>query len=110
MAKSATNTDPIVGGFKHGHRSPKRLKDIAPDDVDVESSGSSDAVDSDVEMSPSKPGKLQDGKKPKKPKKRDGWIWLESLTRAQPLSNEKLAAYKKESKWHCTFMESSAVY
>ncbi|KAJ7144583.1 hypothetical protein C8R44DRAFT_865490 [Mycena epipterygia] len=94
---AGTQTLKRSGGFKHGHRSPKRLKDIAPDDVDVESSGSSDAVDSDVEMSPSKPEKLQDGKKPKKPKKRDGWIWLESLTRAQPLSNEKLAAYKKES-------------
>ncbi|KAJ7793634.1 hypothetical protein B0H14DRAFT_3497849 [Mycena olivaceomarginata] len=30
-------------------------------------------------------------------KKADGWIWLESLTRGQALSDEKLAAYKKES-------------
>ncbi|KAJ7479034.1 hypothetical protein FB451DRAFT_1450747 [Mycena latifolia] len=97
---SGTQTLKRSGGFKRGHCSPKRLKDIAPDDVDVESSGSSDAADSDMEMSPSKPARLKDGtrpRKPKKPKKRNGWIWLESLTRAQPLSDEKLVAYKKES-------------
>jgi hypothetical protein len=40
----------------------------------------------------------QQGKKPKKkPKKSDGWIWLESMTRGQTLGEAKLAAYKEES-------------
>ncbi|KAJ7116995.1 hypothetical protein C8R44DRAFT_738863 [Mycena epipterygia] len=96
---AGTQTLKRSGGFKHNHRSPKRLKDIAPDDVNVESSAS-DAEDSDVEMSPSKQKNVAKTKKTKtkpKPKKRDGWIWLESLTRKQPLGDAKLVVYKKES-------------
>jgi hypothetical protein len=88
------------GGFKHNRRSQKRLKDIAPDDVDVQSAPSSDAEDNDVVMSPSKRGRRK-VEKGKSKKKRDGWIWLESLMRGQGQSDEKLAAYKKESKWQC---------
>ncbi|KAJ6604884.1 hypothetical protein B0H10DRAFT_2229366 [Mycena sp. CBHHK59/15] len=89
------------GGFKHGQHSPKRLKDIAPDDVNVESVALSEAEDSDLEMSPSKQGKRklgkERGKKAKSNKKRDGWIWLESMTQGQSMSDAKLAEYKKES-------------
>ncbi|KAJ6568128.1 hypothetical protein B0H10DRAFT_1965119 [Mycena sp. CBHHK59/15] len=91
------------GGFKNSHRSPKHLKDIVPDDVNVESlsSASSEAEESDVEMSPSKQGKQTGGKvrgkKTKSKKKPDGWIWLESMTQVQNLSDAKLAEYKKES-------------
>jgi hypothetical protein len=92
------------GGFQHNRRSQKRLKDIAPDDVDVQSAPS-DAEDDDLEMSPSKQGRWKGGKesvkKGKSKKKRDGWIWLESLMRGQGQSDEKLAAYKKESKCQC---------
>ncbi|KAJ6607244.1 hypothetical protein B0H10DRAFT_1956402 [Mycena sp. CBHHK59/15] len=67
-------------GFKHSQCTPKHLKDIAPDDVDVESSSSaSEAEDSDLEMSPSKQPKGG------------------SMTRGQSLGNAKLAEYKKES-------------
>ncbi|KAJ7026891.1 hypothetical protein C8F04DRAFT_1296032 [Mycena alexandri] len=89
-------------GFKHGQRTPKRLRDIAPDNVEV---GLSEAEESDPEMSPSKGGRTEEettGKKGKKgkgkgKKKGDGWIWMENLMRGQPQSEEKLAAYKMES-------------
>ncbi|KAJ6608937.1 hypothetical protein B0H10DRAFT_2226429 [Mycena sp. CBHHK59/15] len=69
-------------GYKQSPRTPKHLRDIAPDDVER------------GEMSPSKRGKKRKAKRP------DGWIWLESLTRGQKLGNdEKLAAYKKEMQW-----------
>ncbi|KAJ6632041.1 hypothetical protein B0H10DRAFT_1937760 [Mycena sp. CBHHK59/15] len=87
-------------GFTKSQRTPKRLKDIAADDVVVESVSASEAEDSDLEMSPSaKRGKqAQRGKKgKKKSKKSDGWIWLESMTRGQTLGEAKLAAYKEES-------------
>jgi hypothetical protein len=71
--------------------------------VNVELSGS-DAEDSDAEMSPSKQKNVAKTKKTK-PKKRDGWIWLESLTRKQPLGDAKLVAYKKESWWHSFFWQ-----
>ncbi|KAJ7131454.1 hypothetical protein C8R44DRAFT_731675 [Mycena epipterygia] len=54
-------------------------------------------------MSPSKGGRAEEGttgkkgKKGKAKKKGDGWIWMENLMRGQPQSEEKLAAYKKES-------------
>ncbi|KAJ7266425.1 hypothetical protein B0H12DRAFT_1230205 [Mycena haematopus] len=96
------------GGFRDSHRSPtKRLKEMVPDNVNVESlsSPSSEAEQSDLEMSPSKQGKQTgakaQGKKTKAKKKSknkpDGWIWLENMTRGQKLSDEKLAEYKKES-------------
>ncbi|KAJ7020500.1 hypothetical protein C8F04DRAFT_1274964 [Mycena alexandri] len=85
-------------GFKRGgQRTPKRLRDIAPDNVEV---GLSEAEESDPEMSPSKVGRAEErttGKKGKGKKKGDGWIWMENLMRGQPQSEEKLAAYKKES-------------
>jgi hypothetical protein len=83
-------------GFKKSQRAPKRLRDIAPENVVVESSAS-EAEDSDGEASPLK---AQRAKKPrgKKVKKSDGWIWLESVTRSQVLGEEKLAEYKRESK------------
>jgi hypothetical protein len=87
-------------GFTKSVRTPKRLKDIVPEDVVVEASAS-EVEDSDLEMSPSKPTTRQRGKqrgKQKKAKKSDGWIWLESLTRGQKLGDDKLAAYKMESK------------
>jgi hypothetical protein len=102
--KSPTNAELYSGGFKHSQRSPKRLKDIAPDNVEVESAASSDAEDGALEISLSKRGTRKAGKERAKKgnsKKADGWIWLESLTRGQALSDEKLAAYKKESKWQC---------
>ncbi|KAJ7830551.1 hypothetical protein B0H14DRAFT_3714972 [Mycena olivaceomarginata] len=98
--KSPTNAELYSGGFKHSQRSPKRLKDIAPDNVEVESAASSDAEDGALEISLSKRGTRKAGKERAKKgnsKKADGWIWLESLTRGQALSDEKLAAYKKES-------------
>ncbi|KAJ7827691.1 hypothetical protein B0H13DRAFT_2373694 [Mycena leptocephala] len=98
---AGTQTLKRSGGFKHNQRSSKRLKDITPDDVDVQSAPSSDADDPDLERSPSKrgtgKGKKDSVKKGKSKKKQDGWIWLESLMRGQGQSDEKLAAYKKES-------------
>ncbi|KAJ7811708.1 hypothetical protein B0H13DRAFT_2383723 [Mycena leptocephala] len=86
------------GGLQHNRRSKKRLRDIAPEDVDVHSAPSSDAEADYLETSPSKRGRRKAGKESvKKGKKRDGWIWLESLMRGQGQSDEKLAAYKKES-------------
>ncbi|KAJ6623198.1 hypothetical protein B0H10DRAFT_1944174 [Mycena sp. CBHHK59/15] len=90
-------------GFTNSQRTPKRLKDIAPDDVNVEASSSSEAEESNAEMSPTKAGKQKAGKERKSKKKPDGWIWLESMTRGQKLSDGKLAEYKKESdrvQWH----------
>ncbi|KAJ7027260.1 hypothetical protein C8F04DRAFT_1189696 [Mycena alexandri] len=76
------------------NRAPKRLKDIIPDDVNVNSpSSSSEAEESDTEMSPTKVGK----KKKTSKKKPDGWIWLQNMTRGQKLSDGKLAEYKEES-------------
>ncbi|KAJ7912475.1 hypothetical protein B0H13DRAFT_2476143 [Mycena leptocephala] len=77
---AGTQTLKRSGGFQHNRRSQKHLKDIAPDDVDVQSEGV---------------------KKGKSKKKRDGWIWLESLMRRQGQSDEKLAAYKKERQADC---------
>ncbi|KAF8146804.1 hypothetical protein K438DRAFT_2091821 [Mycena galopus ATCC 62051] len=90
------------GGFKNSHRSPKHLKEIVPDDVNVDLllSASSEGEESNVEMSPSKQGKKTRGKargKKMKSKKPDGWIWLEGMTQGQNLSDAKLAEYKKES-------------
>ncbi|KAJ7505107.1 hypothetical protein B0H11DRAFT_1980282 [Mycena galericulata] len=92
-------------GFTKSGRPPKRLRDIAPDDVKVGSSSSeAEDSDSDVDMSPStkqkqkkkqKPAKNQRGKK--KEKKTDGWIWLESLTRHRDLGDDKMLEYKRES-------------
>ncbi|KAJ6619029.1 hypothetical protein B0H10DRAFT_2217097 [Mycena sp. CBHHK59/15] len=86
-------------GWSRSQRLPKHLKDIAPDDVIVESSSSSsEAEDSDVALSPSKGwGKPGRKKKKKKAKKSDGWIWMETLTWGQSLDDAKLAEYKKES-------------
>ncbi|KAJ7855353.1 hypothetical protein B0H13DRAFT_2357972 [Mycena leptocephala] len=96
---AGTQTLKRSGGFQHNQRSQKRLKDIAPDNVDVQSAPSSDAEDNDLEMSPSKQGRRKGGKesvkKGKSKKKQDGWIWLESLMRGQGQSDEKLAAYKQ---------------
>ncbi|KAJ7701060.1 hypothetical protein B0H16DRAFT_1483666 [Mycena metata] len=76
-------------GFKHGQRSPKRFKDIAPDTV------SSDGEDSDLDLPHSKA--LSQQKKVKTAKKADGWIWLQGLTRAQSMNGDKLAAYRSEN-------------
>ncbi|KAJ7450135.1 hypothetical protein FB451DRAFT_1410483 [Mycena latifolia] len=86
-------------GFTKSQRTPKRLKDITPDDVVVESSSASEAEDSDLEMSPSTKGARANGSRrgKKKGKKSDGWIWLEGMTRGQTLGDEKLAEYKMES-------------
>ncbi|KAJ7738918.1 hypothetical protein B0H14DRAFT_2638388 [Mycena olivaceomarginata] len=69
--------------FRRNPRTPKRLRDIAPEGVGVESS----AEESGAEMSPSKGGKAPEGKKGKTKgrgeKKPDGWIWMESLMRGQ---------------------------
>ncbi|KAJ7020760.1 hypothetical protein C8F04DRAFT_285410 [Mycena alexandri] len=89
-------------GFTRVQRTPKRLRDIAPDNVEVELS---EAEGSDPGMSPSKGGRVEAGtegtpRKKKKGKgkgKSDGWIWMENVMRGQPESEEKLAAYKKES-------------
>ncbi|KAJ7733848.1 hypothetical protein DFH07DRAFT_967815 [Mycena maculata] len=87
-------------GFTKSARAPKRLKDIAPDDVEVESPPS-EAEDSDsgVDMSPSAKQKQKQAKKQrgKKKEKTDGWIWLESLTRGRNLGADKMAEYKTES-------------
>ncbi|KAJ7732899.1 hypothetical protein DFH07DRAFT_990489 [Mycena maculata] len=88
-------------GFKRSQRAPKRLKDITPDDVVVESLAS-EAEDSNLDMSPSKQGKQQrgkqKGKQKEKKKKLDGWIWLERVTRGQNLGDDtKLAEYKRQS-------------
>jgi hypothetical protein len=50
-------------------RAPKRLKDIIPDDVAVDCPVSSGAKDSDLDMSPSEPGKLGRAQGERKKKK-----------------------------------------
>ncbi|KAJ7216991.1 hypothetical protein GGX14DRAFT_561505 [Mycena pura] len=61
-------------GFKKSQRTPKRMKDIAPDDVVVEgASSASEAEESDLELFPSKGQKLG--------------------------NDEKLAEYQKEMQW-----------
>ncbi|KAJ7924690.1 hypothetical protein B0H13DRAFT_2315206 [Mycena leptocephala] len=109
---AGTQTLKRSGGFKHNQHGSKRLKDITPDDVDVQSAPLSDADDPDLERSPSKrgteKGKKDSVKKGKLKKKRGSWIWLESLMQGQGQSNEKLAAYKKESdrvQWFCAEAE-----
>ncbi|KAJ7094851.1 hypothetical protein C8R44DRAFT_890278 [Mycena epipterygia] len=59
----------------------KCLKDIVPDDVNVDSPSLSEAEDSDLEMSPSKPAKqgAKQGRK-NKGKWADSWIWPDDLT------------------------------
>ncbi|KAJ7237069.1 hypothetical protein C8J57DRAFT_1728061 [Mycena rebaudengoi] len=81
-------------GFKKSSRAPKRFKDIIiPDDVVVDMS---EAEESDIEKTPTgTPSKPQPRKK--KPKKSDGWIWLEKVTRGHIVSDDKLADYKTES-------------
>ncbi|KAJ7121070.1 hypothetical protein C8R44DRAFT_877380 [Mycena epipterygia] len=85
-------------GFTKSSREPKRLKDIAPDNVVVESS---EAEDSDTEMSPSKKAKRHGKQKQKqKQKKSDGWIWewFEQVTRARYVGdNKKLVEYRRET-------------
>ncbi|KAJ7033251.1 hypothetical protein C8F04DRAFT_957865 [Mycena alexandri] len=49
-------------------------------------------------------------KKGKSKRKADGWIWLESLTRGQALSDEKLAAYKRESEQVQWFRAEAEMY
>ncbi|KAJ7046076.1 hypothetical protein C8F04DRAFT_1248344 [Mycena alexandri] len=94
-------------GFKQGQRTLKRLKDIAPDDVEVVSSEGSDSE----QGSPSKPGGQGKGvKKGKSKKKPDGWIWLESLMRGQAVSDEKVAAYKAESEQVQWFRVEAEMY
>ncbi|KAJ6614049.1 hypothetical protein B0H10DRAFT_2436175 [Mycena sp. CBHHK59/15] len=87
--------------FKHGQRSQKRFKDIAPDAV------SSEGEDSGLELphskSPSQP-------KAKKAKKADGWIRLQGLTRAQSMSGDKLAAYSSESERVQWFRAEAEMY
>ncbi|KAJ7209327.1 hypothetical protein GGX14DRAFT_566513 [Mycena pura] len=86
-------------GYSRSQRAPKRLKDIAPDDVVVEGALSSEAEESDVEMSPSKQGKLRRKSGKRKAKKDDGWIWkwLERGTRAGSGDDGRLEEYKRES-------------
>ncbi|KAJ7696136.1 hypothetical protein B0H16DRAFT_1706433 [Mycena metata] len=98
-------------GFKRVPRTPKRLRDIAPGDVEVQSPESS----SDSEQgSPSKPGGQGKGMGRKKgePKKKkvDGWIWLEHLTKGQTLNDEKLGAYKAESERVQWFRAEAEMY
>ncbi|KAJ7802968.1 hypothetical protein B0H13DRAFT_2389291 [Mycena leptocephala] len=94
---AGTQTLKRSGGFKHNQRSPKHLKDIAPEDVDVLSAPSSDAEDNDLEKAPSKPGRQKGEKKGKsKQTKRDGWIWMESLMRGQATGDEKLARTRRK--------------
>ncbi|KAF8175408.1 hypothetical protein K438DRAFT_1771034 [Mycena galopus ATCC 62051] len=79
---------------------PKRLKDLAPEDVVVKSSGS-ETEGSNLEVSPSKKGNQQPGKqcgkKKVKVKRSDGWIWLDRITSGQKLGEGKLVEYKEES-------------
>lgn len=90
----------VLTGFTKSQRTPKRLRDIAPDDV--EAPLSSEAEDSDGGMSPSKPGRARGGKpKKRKAKKADGWIWrwFERVTTGDSGNNETLEEYKRESKF-----------
>ncbi|KAJ7798247.1 hypothetical protein B0H14DRAFT_3492721 [Mycena olivaceomarginata] len=101
---TGTQTLKRAGGVVKSPRAPKRLKDIIPDDVAVDCPVSSGAEDSDLDMSPSEPGKLGrargERKKKKggegKKKRGDGWIWLESVSRGVT-GEGKLAEYKRES-------------
>ncbi|KAJ6568008.1 hypothetical protein DFH09DRAFT_1363193 [Mycena vulgaris] len=72
----------------------KRADDVAVDGLLLLLS--SEAEDSDLEMSPSKRAGCRQGVK-KKGKKGDGWIWLENVTRGQKLGEGQLANYKQES-------------
>ncbi|KAK6971737.1 CxC2 domain-containing protein [Favolaschia claudopus] len=79
----------------HSPRKTKRLKDIAPENVQVD--GLASEAEGSDEVLPSANGKAPQNRKKKK-KKQDGWIWLEYATRGQKLGDEgKLADYKKES-------------
>ncbi|KAJ7771912.1 hypothetical protein B0H14DRAFT_3509043 [Mycena olivaceomarginata] len=104
---TGTQTLKRAGGVVKSPRAPKRLKDIIPDDVAVDCPVSSGAEDSDLDMSPSEPGKLGrargERKKKKggegKKKRGDGWIWLESVSRGVtgegnwPSTSEKVIAF-----------------
>ncbi|KAJ7016232.1 hypothetical protein C8F04DRAFT_1282112 [Mycena alexandri] len=85
-------------GPTHQGRNAKRLKDlkdILPDNVDMESpSSSSEAEESDPEMAATTTRKKKQKSTKKKP---DGWIWLQSMTRGQKLGDGKLKDYKEES-------------
>ncbi|KAJ7148146.1 hypothetical protein C8R43DRAFT_1129293 [Mycena crocata] len=82
-------------GISHSPRKPKRLKEMVPEDVVVESSAS-EAEESDEEIAPSKKGKLT--RRKAKKSKRDGWIWMDGLAnKAQSLGSVELAKYKEES-------------
>ncbi|KAJ7101149.1 hypothetical protein C8R44DRAFT_888107 [Mycena epipterygia] len=99
---AGTQTLRRAGGLLKSPRKRKRLRDLIPEGVVGDEPSSSEAEDSDQEMSPSKrakPGpkaKEQGGKK-KKGKGGEGWLWLEKVTRGQNLGDEKLAEYKTES-------------
>ncbi|KAF8206122.1 hypothetical protein K438DRAFT_1756241 [Mycena galopus ATCC 62051] len=95
-------------------RKPKHLKDLAPENVVVESSGS-ETEGSDLEVSPSKTGNQQPGstkcrKKKAKTKKSDGWIWLDRITSGQKLGEGKLAEYKEESDRVQWFRAEAEIY
>jgi hypothetical protein len=73
--------------------------------VEPSSASEAEAEASDLEKLGPLPSPQQRGKRRRKanPKanKREGWIWLESMTRGQSLGGgEKLAEYKNESEWH----------
>ncbi|KAJ7727981.1 hypothetical protein DFH07DRAFT_782310 [Mycena maculata] len=95
-------------GFTKSVQAPKRLKDITPNNVEVESlPPKAEDSDSGVDVSPSAKQKQKQAKKQrgKKKEKTDGWIWLESLTRGQNLGADKMAEYKTEIQWFCAEAE-----
>lgn len=81
---------------------PRRLRDIAPDDVEVAAvEEESEAKDSDTEPSPSKQRRPRGKKGQQAKKKSNGWIWawFEMVTTAaHGTDTTKLAQYKNESK------------
>lgn len=90
----------VFAGFSRSQRAPKRLRDIAPNDVVVNGPLLSEAEDSEVEMSPSKPGKPRRKSGKRKAKKDDGWIWkwLERGRSVGSGDDQKLEEYRRESK------------
>ncbi|KAJ7840695.1 hypothetical protein B0H14DRAFT_3457899 [Mycena olivaceomarginata] len=101
---TGTQTLKRAGGVVKSPRAPKRLKDIIPDDVAVDCPVSSGAEDSDLDMSPSEPGKLGRARGERKKRRRRGgrkrgemagYGW--KLCRGEVTGEGKLAEYKRES-------------
>ncbi|KAF7319998.1 CxC2 domain-containing protein [Mycena kentingensis (nom. inval.)] len=83
-------------GFKKSPQPSKRLRDILPADVAVQSSAS-EVEDSDMNTSPVKGTRTVVTRRKRKAPKPDGWVWLDGWSSGKPLSDDRLADYQRES-------------